>query len=173
MSEERQELRATLEGLQLFIRREVGRRIRQAREQRSMSQGHLAEILARRQAYISEMETGKTEPNATMLTQLALVLQKPVASFFPPQARDFSPPAPPKPDELSLEERELIRRLREVAYCFSHQQAMHLVNALADYSERQYEAFQRDIPTEEELMARQYEEDMKYFEELERRDLEK
>lgn len=172
MSEKREELRARLEGIRILIRLEVGRRIREAREQQSMSQAHLAEILARRQAYISELETGKTEPNATMLAQLALVLQKPVAFFFPPQARDFSPPAPLKPDELSLEERELITRLREVAYCFSHQQAMHLVNALADYSERQFEAFQSDIPTEEELMARQYEEDMKYFEELDRRDLE-
>ncbi len=132
------------------IRHEVGRQIREARKQAGMSQAKLAELLSRRQAYISDLENGKAEPNATLIVQLAYIFHKPVAFFFPPEYRDFQNRALTR-EELSIEEQELIARLRGIHHIFDPQIVMHLVNALADYAERMDEAFRNDTPSDEEI----------------------
>ncbi len=61
----------------------MGKLIRQAREERGMSQTELAEQIYRSRPAISEMETGKMEPDATTLAYLAGALEKPIMYFFP------------------------------------------------------------------------------------------
>ena len=133
-----------------YVRHEVGERIRSAREQLGMSQAKLAAILLRRQAYISELETSKTEPNATMLVLLAAALSKPVAYFFPEGYRDFSE-RQTETEQLTIEEREFIARLRKMRGVFDRKTGMHLLNALMDYNEKLLTAFEDDIPTQEQL----------------------
>ncbi len=62
----------------------VGRRIREAREERRLSQKRLAERIERRQAAISDMENGRMQPDATTLVVMAEALHKPLTYFFPP-----------------------------------------------------------------------------------------
>lgn len=62
---------------------EMGKRIRQAREDRGLSQMELSDVTGRRQAAISAMENGKMEPDASTLVLLANVLQKPISYFIP------------------------------------------------------------------------------------------
>src|SRR5688572_17235911 len=70
------------------IRRDVGQIIRNAREAKKFSQQELADKLGTRQAYISDLEKGKTEPNVTLLFQLSYYLEQPVMFFIPPEYRD-------------------------------------------------------------------------------------
>jgi len=149
-----------LDNMADYTRHEVGVQIRKARQQMGMSQARLAEILSRRQAYISDLENGKAEPSASMLVQLAYVLRKPVSFFFPREYRNFEQDWATTKKELSVEEQELITKLRRISYIFDTKQAMYLVNALADYSERMFEAFESDIPSDEELERQQSLEDM-------------
>lgn len=139
-----------------FTPKQVGEQIRTARQQAGMSQTHLAEILSRRQAYISDMENGKAEPSATMLVQLAYALKKPVSFFFPPEYRNFEQGWTTKKEELSVEEQELITKLRSIRYFFEPKLALHLVNALADYSTRMFEAFESDIPSDDDIEYQEY-----------------
>ncbi len=116
-----------------YVRQEVGIRIRQAREERGLSQATLADTIGRRQAYISELETGKTEPNASTLVILGRALHKPVAYFFPDHLRQPEGYILPTPDELTLEEGELIKAIRSLEPSFQYHLALRLVNTLVDY----------------------------------------
>lgn len=119
--------------LEKIICRDIGQRIRDAREEVGISQAELATLLNRRQAYISELETGKTEPSATMLVLLSQSLKKPVLYFIPETWRDLSGREQIKEGDLSVEELELIRTIRDVEPSFYHYLAMHLVKSLAQY----------------------------------------
>ena len=161
MNDEAQEARElVLMAIPNLVRREAGERIRSAREQLGMSQAKLANLLSRRQAYVSEMETGKTEPNATTLVLLAAILRKPVAYFFPEGYRDFSPKQG-EGEQLTIEEREFIARLRKMRGVFDRKRALHLLNALMDYDEKMLTAFEDDIPTQEQLDYEDWLEDQK------------
>jgi transcriptional regulator with XRE-family HTH domain len=61
----------------------VGKFIREAREQRHMSQVELAEKINRRPATISEIENGKSDISIQALLSLAIALEKPISYFFP------------------------------------------------------------------------------------------
>ena len=61
----------------------VGEFIREAREQRHMSQVDLAEKINRRAATISDIENGKSDISIQTLLSLAIVLEKPISYFFP------------------------------------------------------------------------------------------
>ena len=61
----------------------MGDLIRQAREEKGLSQRVLASKIYRRQAALSEMENGKMEPSASTLMALSYHLNKPIAYFFP------------------------------------------------------------------------------------------
>ena len=107
----------------------MGKRIRQAREERGMSQEELADAISRRRPSISEMETGKMEPDASTLIMLGGVLKKPLIYFYPPvYASRFAPDTrTPLEQELLLE----FRRLENEA----HQRvAIAQVRALAELS---------------------------------------
>jgi transcriptional regulator with XRE-family HTH domain len=137
-----------------LIRRETGRQIRNAREEINMSQGQLSEILARRQAYISEMETGKTEPNATMLVKLAYVLKKPITFFFAPDVRHIGEGDNVQREELTVEEQTLITKLRQLGSTFNQQLIVHLLTALVEYEERRVTRLEDDILSPEDMMVR-------------------
>jgi len=81
----------------------MGDLIRKAREEASLSQRQLAELVYRRQAALSEMENGLMQPDAETLLLLSDRLIKPIGYFYP---------SPWKPDlvgeDLNEKEKELI-----------------------------------------------------------------
>jgi len=81
----------------------MGDLIRKAREEASLSQRKLAELIYRRQAALSEMENGLMQPDAETLLLLSDRLKKPIVYFYP---------SPWKPDplgeDLNEKEKELI-----------------------------------------------------------------
>ena len=126
--------RFDLEVLPKMIRRDMGFQIRLAREELGISQADLAFALGRRQAYISELETGKTEPSASMLVRLSRILKKPVIYFFPEDWRDRSGREEVTEGKLTVEELELVRTIREIEPSFRHYHlAIYLARALAQY----------------------------------------
>jgi len=63
--------------------RHLGDAIRKAREDKGVSQVDLANLINIRRATLSDMENGKTEPDAFTLADLAHKLEKPLSYFFP------------------------------------------------------------------------------------------
>jgi transcriptional regulator with XRE-family HTH domain len=60
----------------------IGKRIKQERVNRGLSQAELAEAVGKSAAYLSNVENGKTDPPLGLLRLIAAVLQCPVANFF-------------------------------------------------------------------------------------------
>jgi transcriptional regulator with XRE-family HTH domain len=125
--------RLTEDIIETIVRRDVGRRIRDARLDAGLSQAELAALLNRRQAYISELETGKTEPSVTLLVILSRTLKQPVISFISETWRDLSGREKITEGDLSVEELEVLRAIREVEPTFHYHLAIHLVKSLAEY----------------------------------------
>jgi transcriptional regulator with XRE-family HTH domain len=65
------------------ITKHMGEAIRKAREEKGISQAELARIIYRRRATLSDIENGKTEPDASTLAMLAHTLEKPFGYFYP------------------------------------------------------------------------------------------
>jgi|GEM_PF-1748400 len=118
------------------IRNDVGKTIRQAREAKKMSQKELAEKLGTRQAYISDLEKGKTEPNVTLLIQLSYYLDQSVMYFIPSQYREFFGAKAIERDELSPEEEEIIRKMRQVYPVLNRGLILHLIESLLEYDQK-------------------------------------
>lgn len=55
----------------------IGKRIRQSREQRGLTQEYLAEKLSVSNAYISKIERGKTSISLDRLSEISAVLEQP------------------------------------------------------------------------------------------------
>ena len=127
------------EMLKQNIRRETGERIKEARESIGMSQKDLADKLSRRQAFISDLETGKTEPDVSLLVQLSYYLQKPAEFFIPPDYRELFSPIPIEREALSPEEEDLIRKIRSVDPKFSRALAVHMLNAVIEWDKKYIE----------------------------------
>ena len=60
----------------------MGKRIREAREEKGWSQQELADMIYKRRASISEIENGKMYPDVVSLTLIAANLQKPLRYFI-------------------------------------------------------------------------------------------
>ncbi len=105
----------------------VGRRMREAREERGLSQKRLAERIKRRQAAISAMENGTMQPDATTLVVMAEALQKPITFFFPP-------PWGPRVarGDLSYDEQALLLEFRRLESDEYRKIAVALLAALAN-----------------------------------------
>ncbi|NLF76068.1 MAG: helix-turn-helix transcriptional regulator [Chloroflexi bacterium] len=110
---------------------DIGEAIRLARLEQGMSQAELADILDRRQAYVSDLENGKTEPSATTLIQLSIVLEKPIA-YFVPGIWESRTTDKPKPDELTPNEAQLIQKIRQLEEGYKHHLAMRILNVIID-----------------------------------------
>lgn len=61
----------------------IGEAIKKARDEAGISQAELAERIYKRRATLSDMENGKTEPDASTLALLAHILNKPLGYFYP------------------------------------------------------------------------------------------
>jgi transcriptional regulator with XRE-family HTH domain len=85
--------------------------IRNAREEKRLSQAELAEKLYTRQASISAMENGKMEPSASELMLLAHLLDKPILYFFPKQ---YWIALQVEAEELTPDEQALIMEFRQI-----------------------------------------------------------
>jgi len=62
----------------------MGEQIRKARLETGLSQEELAEKVYLRRPTLSDIENGKSEPNASTLGLLTFYLKKPLTYFFPP-----------------------------------------------------------------------------------------
>jgi transcriptional regulator with XRE-family HTH domain len=80
----------------------MGKLVRQAREQASMSQAELARRIYRRQASLSNIENGKMNIDASTLLYLAGALLKPITYFFPKSLLGHLEPEPETPEEKEL-----------------------------------------------------------------------
>jgi len=118
------------------IRRDVGQAVREAREAKNFSQKDLAEKLGTRQAFISDLEKGKTEPNVSLLIQLSYYLDQSVMYFIPSSYREFFGAHPTDREELSPEEEEVIRRMRDVYPVLNRGLILHLLRSILDYDEK-------------------------------------
>jgi len=85
----------------------VRKRIREAREERKMTQAELGRAINKSGVVISDLERGRTEVNAADLMKIAYVLEKPIKYFFP--IHDV-----PSEEELTTEEWELVLQFRKL-----------------------------------------------------------
>jgi len=83
--------------------RDMGQKIRRAREGADMTQADLATRIQRRQASLSDIENGKMEASPGTLVRIASALNKPIAHFFPDWAVSKI-----KPEDLSPMQQELL-----------------------------------------------------------------
>jgi transcriptional regulator with XRE-family HTH domain len=84
----------------------IRQKIREAREEKEMSQEELAKAIDRSRITITNIENGRTEINAVDLMGIAYVLEKPVRYFYPQYV--------PTEGDLSSEEWELIHYFRKI-----------------------------------------------------------
>ena len=107
---------------------EMGKLIRQAREEKGYSQSTLATKIGMRRATLSEIENGKNEPNASELTYLAAHLAKPLTFFFPKRLRSQI-----TQEDLSPEELELLSHFRELWDTSIMKVGIGLIKSLSEY----------------------------------------
>ena len=107
---------------------EMGQIIKNAREEKGMSQSQLAEEMSRRQATISDLENGKTEIGIFTLIVLSRVFNKPI-SFFIPKMSFLA-----TVNDLQNErEEEALMLFRELEYEGDSQLALEFLKMLTDY----------------------------------------
>lgn len=109
----------------------MGELIRKSREEANLSQKELAEKIYRRQATLSDMETGKTEVSSGTLALLAAALNKPITYFYPTFVyKELNP------DKFTPLEHELISYFRSIWTDHLQKLAVDLVKVLADFDPR-------------------------------------
>jgi len=106
----------------------IGVRIREAREERGLTQRGLAQRIKRRQATISDFERGHMQPDATTLVVLAEELHKPIAYFFPPPWGQRVTRG-----DLTYQEQALLLEFRRLTDAEHQELAIALVSAIAEY----------------------------------------
>ncbi|MBZ0294408.1 MAG: helix-turn-helix domain-containing protein [Anaerolineae bacterium] len=132
-----------VEALTQPIRERVGLTIRAAREQTGLTQAEFAEKMGRRQAYISDLETGKTEPTISTLIFIAYVLGKPADYFIPNEYMNLAEFKAIKTDELSVGETELIQKLRQVEGQFSQYGLIRfIIDTILEYGAKMQAEFE-------------------------------
>jgi len=119
----------------------MGELVRRAREEAGLTQAELADLIYRRRATISDIETGKSEVGTTTLALIAAALNKPITYFLPSNIR-----AKLEPHDLDTEEQELIIQFRKIADEKLRRLAIRQVKLLADtdiqdFREAQAEGF--------------------------------
>ena len=89
--------------------RAMGKLIQKAREEKGLTQAELAEYIYRRRATVSDIETGKIEPDAGTLALLSAALDKPITYFYPPDLYQEL-----KPEKFTPLEQELLDTFRSI-----------------------------------------------------------
>lgn len=105
----------------------MGRLIQAAREEAGLSQAELAEKVYRRRATISDIETGKADVDTTLLSLLAMALDKPIIYFFPEFALNER-----KQSKLSAIETELLFQFSQIENEEIRKAAVKQIKDLAD-----------------------------------------
>jgi transcriptional regulator with XRE-family HTH domain len=80
----------------------IGKRLRQLREERSLSQGDIEKRTGLLRCYISRVENGHTVPSLETLERLAAAMQIPLYQLF--YEGDAPPPLPNLSERCSTEE---------------------------------------------------------------------
>ncbi|MGE5423174.1 MAG: helix-turn-helix domain-containing protein [Ignavibacteriales bacterium] len=88
--------------------KEIGIKIQQAREEKGMSQEHLARLMGCSQSALSNYEKGKRRLYLPQLEQLAEVLSKPIDYFMESKPSESVPPTG------SADDTEIVRLLNEI-----------------------------------------------------------
>ena len=124
----------------------ISERIKQAREERNMSQEELAKRIYKNRVTISDYERGRTQVSASDLQQIAYALEKPITFFYP----DFPKIRGANTNELDDREKELIRAFRRIGNNEAEILAIQHVRKLADTIEDiEAEAIGKSIALEE------------------------
>ena len=105
----------------------LGQRIREARQERKISQRRFAESIERRQAAVSQIENGRMEADATTLLMMAQELEKPITYFFPPPWGQRVTRG-----DLTYDEQALLLEFRRLQTDEQRKVAINQVAALAD-----------------------------------------
>jgi transcriptional regulator with XRE-family HTH domain len=106
----------------------IGEAVRKAREEKGLSQAKLAKTIYLRRATLSDIENGKTEPDASTLMLLGHTLEKPVAYFLPDYLYIKQ-----KHEDLSPLESELIMQFRNIWDDHLRRLAIKQVKVLSDF----------------------------------------
>jgi transcriptional regulator with XRE-family HTH domain len=106
----------------------MGELIRKAREEAGLSQKELAEKIHRRQATLSDIETGKVEVSTVTLTGLSVVLNKPLSYFFP-----WFVYRQLKPEKFTPLEEELLTLFRQIYGDQLQKLAIDLIRVMANF----------------------------------------
>jgi transcriptional regulator with XRE-family HTH domain len=108
--------------------RYLGEAIRKAREEKGMSQADLAKLIYTRRPTLSDMENGKTEPDASTLAYLAHQLEKPLSFFFSPHSYKHI-----KQEDLSPLEIDLLIHFRQIWDDHLKRVAINQVKSISDF----------------------------------------
>lgn len=107
---------------------EMGKIIRQAREDAGLSQKELAEKIYKKQTSLSDMETGKAEVSSGTLALVADVLEKPLSFFYPWfMYKEF------EPEKIDPLETELLLQFQKILSSNLQQLAIEFVKVIADF----------------------------------------
>jgi len=106
----------------------LGKQIKKARLEFSLSQEELSEQIYKRRATVSDIENGKGEVDASTLALLAHILHKPLGYFYPPYIYKEI-----KQEDLSPLENELLNKFREIPNASLQEVAIQQVKMIGDY----------------------------------------
>lgn len=116
---------------------EIGRKIKEAREERKMTQAELARAIYKSQGNISDYERGRLSINAVDLMLIAHALEKPIRYFFPVYV--------PTEGDLADYEAEVVHFLRKLdeerarkVSAILVDQAKHFAEIMLDADQRAY-----------------------------------
>ena len=123
---------------------EMGKLIKNAREEKDLNQSQLAEKLSRSQATISDIENGKIEVSTLTLLLIAFVLNKPI-SFFIPEMTFFAS----LNDIHNKWEEEALLLFRDLEYEVNFQFALRFLKIFLEFY-REMENHEWGIPDEED-----------------------
>ena len=107
---------------------EMGKIIKQAREDAGLSQKELAERVYKKQTSLSDMERGKAEVSSGTLALLADVLEKPLSFFYPWfMYKEF------EPEKIDPLEQELLLQFQKILSGNLQKLAIGMVKVIATF----------------------------------------
>jgi transcriptional regulator with XRE-family HTH domain len=106
----------------------MGERIKEAREERGISQTELAKAIFKRRPSISEMENGRMYPDIQSLLLMSRYLKKPLSYFIPSFIRVFK-----EEDVLTSEEEELLLYFRRIRQSDQKRLAIKQLRVLSEF----------------------------------------
>jgi transcriptional regulator with XRE-family HTH domain len=112
---------------------EVGRRLRELRESRNLSQGDIETRTGLLRCYTSRVENGHTVPSIETIEKYAIALGIPLFAFFPDKgyARPVEPPVPSRDPDWGSTPRERFQNHKIIlALAKMNEQDRQLVLAL-------------------------------------------